>query len=370
MSKTALVLGGTGPTGPFVVNGLLERGYDVTIAHSGFHEAEFSGPVRHLHGDVHFKESLEQLIGSETFDLVVAQYGRLRVTADVFSDRTERLVAVGTSVGSSAESDNPRWGELGMPLSVSESSNIFEEDIHTNKFRYRIGEAEQKLFEMHDSAGYSATYIGYPYLYGPGQIAPLEWCVVRRILDGREHFILPDGGIKAEARGYVENAARAVLLAVDKPELSSGQKYFFADEDTYTLRQRVEFIARYMNHEWELVDVPYDIATPSHVLCRRIRGNVVRDLHKIHDQLGYRDAVAQAEALKRTVDWLVEHPLSMEEEQQLGDPFDYAREDQIIAAWKRLHANFPTVDYPLRTGAHIYRHPRQPMEQWTHPEDR
>ena len=34
----ALVIGGTGPTGPFVVGGLLERGYDVTILHTGHHE--------------------------------------------------------------------------------------------------------------------------------------------------------------------------------------------------------------------------------------------------------------------------------------------------------------------------------------------
>ena len=38
----ALVLGGTGPTGPYIVNGLLERGYRVTIMHGGFHEVEFA----------------------------------------------------------------------------------------------------------------------------------------------------------------------------------------------------------------------------------------------------------------------------------------------------------------------------------------
>ena len=34
----ALVVGGTGPTGPFIVNGLLERGYEVAIFHRGTHE--------------------------------------------------------------------------------------------------------------------------------------------------------------------------------------------------------------------------------------------------------------------------------------------------------------------------------------------
>ncbi len=30
-----LVIGGTGPTGPHVVNGLIERGFTVTILHTG-----------------------------------------------------------------------------------------------------------------------------------------------------------------------------------------------------------------------------------------------------------------------------------------------------------------------------------------------
>ena len=33
-----LVVGGTGPSGPHVVQGLLERGHDVTILHRGVHE--------------------------------------------------------------------------------------------------------------------------------------------------------------------------------------------------------------------------------------------------------------------------------------------------------------------------------------------
>ncbi|MFT5444104.1 MAG: nucleoside-diphosphate-sugar epimerase, partial [Myxococcota bacterium] len=34
----ALVIGGTGPTGHFIVNGLLDRGYHVAMLHRGEHE--------------------------------------------------------------------------------------------------------------------------------------------------------------------------------------------------------------------------------------------------------------------------------------------------------------------------------------------
>ena len=50
--KTALVIGGTGPTGPYVVNGLLDRGFQVTILHTGRHETDLIGPeVEHIHTD-------------------------------------------------------------------------------------------------------------------------------------------------------------------------------------------------------------------------------------------------------------------------------------------------------------------------------
>ena len=50
MTKTALLIGGTGPTGPPIALGLEARGYEVTILHSGNHEvpevAESASPAR------------------------------------------------------------------------------------------------------------------------------------------------------------------------------------------------------------------------------------------------------------------------------------------------------------------------------------
>ena len=59
----------------------------MTILHGGQHEYEFAVPgVRHIHEDPHFAETLERGLGDETFELVVAQYGRLRMIADVLPD--------------------------------------------------------------------------------------------------------------------------------------------------------------------------------------------------------------------------------------------------------------------------------------------
>ncbi|MFH1486398.1 MAG: NAD-dependent epimerase/dehydratase family protein, partial [Chloroflexota bacterium] len=50
----ALVIGGTGPTGPYIVEGLLKRGYDVAILHRGTHEIPLPTEVEHIHNDPHF----------------------------------------------------------------------------------------------------------------------------------------------------------------------------------------------------------------------------------------------------------------------------------------------------------------------------
>ena len=57
----ALVIGGTGPTGPRVVQGLLDRGYETTIYHRGFHETDALPEVQHhLHGNADDREALEK----------------------------------------------------------------------------------------------------------------------------------------------------------------------------------------------------------------------------------------------------------------------------------------------------------------------
>jgi nucleoside-diphosphate-sugar epimerase len=366
--KSALVFGGTGPTGPYIVNGLLARGYQVTILHSGQHEVAFDHEVEHLHTDPHFRETLEPALAGRRWDLVVASYGRLSLTVELLTGRADRLIAVSGSTGALANPDDPRWGPMGRPNHLDEADGLFEADPrHT--FSYRMAQAQRALFDAHRQGRMSCTCIAYPILYGPRQPGALDWCIVRRVLDQRNEFIIADGGIKIEDRAFVENAAHAVLLAVDRPEVAAGKTYLVADRHRYTLRQRIEAVARYMGHRFELIDMPWDQARPCHVLWRRQREYRCRDNSLIRLELGYRDPVGPWEALSQSVDWLVAHRPEPggELEQQLGDPFDYEREDRLIAHWRRAQADLPPVDYPLPVQAHIYRHPKQPNEGWRRP---
>ena len=94
--RTALVVGGTGPTGPLVVNGLIERGYDVTILHTGRHQTDLIGSeVRRIYTDPFDGEATAAALGDESFDLVVAMYGRLRMLAPLLAGRCDHFVSIG-----------------------------------------------------------------------------------------------------------------------------------------------------------------------------------------------------------------------------------------------------------------------------------
>jgi nucleoside-diphosphate-sugar epimerase len=372
VQQKALVIGGTGPTGPTIVQGLAARGFDVTIMHGGLHETDLGvSGVHHIHEDPHFREGLERGLADSTWDLVIASYGRLRVIAEYFAGRTGRLVAIGGSTAIYARDGDERWGLAGRPALFPDTTDLFVTDegtTKTDKIAYRMIQSLNALMELHAAGKYSATYVGYPLNYGPRQPGPQEWAIIRRVLDGRRTFILADGGIKLESRIFTENAAAAVLLAVDKPEIAAGKRYSVADKHVYTMRQRIDHVARYLGHEFEYVSMPYELAWPAHALWRREIGHRLSSSSLIRQELGYEDPVGYNEAIGRTIEWLLANRPDPggELEAQIGDPFAYEREDELVAGWRRAQKSMGDVEMPALTEQpHQYRHPKAPGEAWS-----
>ncbi|UVO35728.1 hypothetical protein KUL72_30820 [Bradyrhizobium arachidis] len=144
----------------------------------------------------------------------------------------------------------------------------------------------------------------YPIVYGPNQLLPLEWCLIRRALDRRPIIVLPDGGLRLIARGYSVNTAHAVLCTMDRAQGASGQIYNCADERQLTLRQMAEVVARALDHEWKIVSLPAALARPSWpTIFTDAQGSWHRlyDVNKIKRELGYDDVVPAVEAVTATV---------------------------------------------------------------------
>lgn len=364
----ALVIGGTGPTGPAVVQGLLGRGYQVAIFHRGTHETGLPADVEHIHADPHFLETLQEGLSSRTFDLVISMYGRLRYVAEALKGKTHRFIAIG-GVAVYRGWFNPDQVPPEFHIPVPEDAPL-EEAADSDPFARLMVEAEKAVMEGHRQGGYVATLLRFPMIYGPRQLIPGEWCILRRILDKRPHIIVPDGGLLLETRGYAENMAHAVLLCVDHPQKSAGQVYNTGDETVFSLKEWIDLIARFMGYSGEVVSLPAILARPAAPYALWGRPGVFQSgkLHhrvvaisKIKAELGYRDVVPAQEGVRRTCQFYLENPPERggEIEQRLNDPFDYEREDRLIRTYQEgLRPALEVWEAPQ--WRHPYPHPKRP----------
>jgi len=329
----ALVIGGTGPSGPFIVNGLVARGFATTILHSGRHEPpELPPELEHVHADAYDPAQVEAALAGRTFDVAVVTYGRLRRSAEILTGRVGQFVSVGGFPGYRGYMNAALFDPPGFPVPTREDAPKVLDPAEDEK-GFRIRATEERVFDAQPEA----THFRYPWVYGPRQPAPREWSFVRRILDRRPALIVADGGLSLSHFGYVENVAHAILLAVDQPKIAAGQIYNCGDQEVLTIAQVGAVIADALGHVFEIVSLPWSIAWPARPLVAQPwTTHRIVSLAKLETELGYRDVVPPREALARTARWLAAHPPAPGgiEEQVLQDPFDYAAEDALLSQWR------------------------------------
>jgi len=335
--ERALVIGGTGPSGPFVVKGLVDRGFETAILHSGNHEPpEIPLEVEHIHTDAYDPDKVRAALEGRRFDVCIATYGRLRRNAELLAGRVGQFISVGGFPGYQGYMNAPLFEPFGMPIPTREDG-LRVDDPSQDEKGFRIARTEDMLF----AAQPDATHFRYPWVYGPRQPAPREWSIVRRILDERPRIIVAEDGLSLSSFGYVENLAHALLLAVDQPEKAAGQVYNAADQQVLSIRQVIETIAKAMGHQWEIVSMPWEIAWPARPLVAQPwTTHRIVSTGKLEAELGYRDVVPPREGLARTAKWLAENPPAPGgvEEMVLQDPFDYRAEDALVTAYREALA--------------------------------
>jgi nucleoside-diphosphate-sugar epimerase len=229
---------------------------------------------------------------------------------------------------------------VGMLVPVREDAQRAVDDDNVKVSR--IVATEDVFFACHPEG----TLFRYPLIYGPGQLNPREWLIVRRLLDGRRRFIVGDGGLTLRTAGYGPNVGHAVSLTAAHLDVAAGKAYNVGDEVTLTARQTIEVIARALDCEIEIVNLPFELAAPFRPFL-----NAETSLHKftgvdaIRTDLGYRDLVPAVEAISATARHLAEHPVTRgsTQEMRLQDPFDYAAEDRLIDAYRALVAQAAPV---------------------------
>jgi nucleoside-diphosphate-sugar epimerase len=366
-----LVVGGTGPTGPGIVDGLLARGYQVSILHSGLHEVDFSAPVAHLHADAHDLQSLLSILGRQTFDVGIAMYGRLRHVTTALESRVGRLIAIGGvfyegwindqfhsgSDGEMAETPAPPYTFPAVPVQEDAAMDANPR----NQFARLALRSERQVMDLHASGRLQATLLRFPKVYGPRAIAPIEWSVVRRVLDRRAAIIVPDGGLVLETKVHARNASAAVLAAVDHPDEAGGQVFNVGDSRGVSTREWISLLAGALGHSFELVSLPFELAAPAYPYARdpwTICHHVL-DTTKLRTLLKCSAPVSVEDGLAETARYLAANPVEpgSQADLQVGDPFDYLTEDRYLAETARLRARIRGLPGATFRYRHPYRHP-------------
>ncbi len=363
-----LVIGGAGVTGTPIVQQLLARQCEVAILHRGLHRSSLPDTVKRIQADPYAKDGLSAALAGQRFDAVIATYGRLRYVAQQLIGVTDRLISVG-----GAAPVYRGWGEMTSPnpWETTQPTPLFLTEDHplasaetSDVFSWAVRKTENDVMAFHQQGHFNVTHFRYPLVYGTNNICPAEWGLIRRARDKRHTLILPANGLTLVARGFAENIAHALMLALEQPGAAAGQVYNICDEQLLFNQQWVELLGELLQHRFNTVDIPFSAlptgfrATPPQLLYRH---HCVLDISKIKTQLGYRDQISVAAALEKVVRYYTDHPLAdgCEAEQNLGDPFDYAYEDAFIAAWQKNALHFAEDCQTLPAPKVIWKHPYQ-----------
>jgi nucleoside-diphosphate-sugar epimerase len=175
------------------------------------------------------------------------------------------------------------------------------------------------------------TVLRLPAVYGPGDWQHRLFPYLKRMEDRRTAILMSEATAQWRwSRGYVENVAEAIVLAVAN-DRAAGRIYNVADAEALPEADWVRAIGRAAGWEGEVLVLPED-RLPAH-----LRDQANKEQHwvvstdRIRRELGYTDPIELDEALRRTVEWERANPPRTVDAAQ----FDYAAEDAALAGTGR-----------------------------------
>ena len=171
------------------------------------------------------------------------------------------------------------------------------------------------------------TVLRLPMVYGPEDFQHRLFPYLKRMEDQRPAILLPQGWAQNRvSRGYVENVAAAIALAVEDNR-AAGRIYNVAEPEALTEMEWARRIGQMVGWTGQVLIDPQS----PHSIGPEQAPHLVVETGRIRGELGYAESIPQSEALRRTIEWERAHP------PEPVDPtaFDYAAEDAALAALER-----------------------------------
>jgi nucleoside-diphosphate-sugar epimerase len=159
-------------------------------------------------------------------------------------------------------------------------------------------------------------------VYGQHDQQRREEFALRRVRAGRTR--IPVGaGDALLTRLHVDDAAGAVLAALDQPAAAGGEVFNLGESVTHPVRGWLRLILDAAGHDAELVRVPDEQVPEDLWPTRRLAQHVLVDNGKAVRMLGWQPT-DPATAVARSVRWHLDHPPA-------DAPADFSADDQALA---------------------------------------
>ncbi|HTG16498.1 MAG TPA: NAD-dependent epimerase/dehydratase family protein [Blastocatellia bacterium] len=344
-----LVIGGTGFIGKHVAQRLIEAGHAVTVFHRGQTGADLPAEVNHIFGErsdlASFSPEFRDLEPDVALDMICYTGQESLALVSALQSACKRLV-----VASSMDVYRNYGRLLGLEQGPPDSPPMDEDSpLRESRYPHRaISKSPRDFAATYDkipvertvseAAMLQATILRLPAVYGPGDKYHRTFEYLKRMDDGREKIILEETRARwLWTRGYVENVADAIALAVTD-ERAASRVFNVGEPDALSEADWVRSIGQAANWRGEVAALPRE-KMPAHLVAPyRFEHHLHCDTSRIRRELNYSERVPREEAMRRTIDWERSHP--PDEIDMSG--FDYAAEDAAQADLTDSRGFLPT----------------------------
>jgi nucleoside-diphosphate-sugar epimerase len=331
-----LLIGGSGFIGPHLLRALEQQGHEVVVFHRGRVALK-----RQIIGDrqklAEHAAALRAARADVVVDLILSSGRQAHELMRVFSGATARVVALsscdvyracGVLHGSEPGPLEP------VPLTESSALRTKLQTYPPDRIKMLqqvfgwLDEEYDKIPVEREILGdpeLPGTVLRLPMVYGPGDPLRRFLPVVKRVDDRRPAILFEDKYASWKGpRGYVENVAAAIALAaVD--DRAAGRVYNVGDTESLTELAWAERIATAAGWSGRFVTLPAERMPPHLLMPGNTDQHWTIDTTRIREELGYREPVAQADAIRRTIEWERANPTGSS-----PHAFDYDAEDAAL----------------------------------------
>jgi nucleoside-diphosphate-sugar epimerase len=324
-TERALVTGGTGFTGSYLVKRLLTKGHEVLVVDNqpGSFRDELEGlGAEVVLGSVTDRELMHRLVRNcDIVHHLAAAFRRIDLPKETYWDvnvnGTRYLLEAAAEEGVTKFvycSTCGVHGDVKDPP-ADESASIAPADY----YQYTKYEGE-KVAQEFIAQGLDVTILRPAAIYGPGD--PERWLMLfKQVAPGR--FLMFGDGMATYHPLYIDNLIDAFELAVEY-KASRGQTYLIADEHYFTLRDLVIATGQVLGVDVKIIHLPFWPLWAAAVACEAIcapfklspplfrrrvdwfRQNRAFDISKAKRELNYHPKVDLESGLRQTARWYQE----------------------------------------------------------------